>query len=331
MFVFVLVLLQPLDLDLAVKVTNVANNGVVLHLHEVLASEDVGTAGGGDEDVATVDAVLHRGHLIALHGSLQGVDWVDLSDDHPAPESPEGLSGTLADITVPGDHGDLSRQHDVGSPLDSVDKGLPAAVEVVELGLCDGVVDIDGRDLQGLLGKHLVQVVHTGGGLLRQTLDSLDVLGELLVDEVGEVASIIEDHVQGLAIGEDEGLLNAPHILLVRLSLPCVDWHADSGNSCGGVVLGGEDVAGAPCDISSKLDQSLNQDGGLNSHMKTSRNPGSLQRLGRSVGLPDEHKSRHLLLSKSDCLSAPVGEGDVGHLVRNLRSHDCGCSQPVSL
>ena len=27
--------------------------------------------------------------------------------------------------------------------------------------------------------------------------------------------------------------------------------------------LGGEDVAGAPCDISTKLKQSLNQDGGL--------------------------------------------------------------------
>ena len=35
----------------------------ISNLHEVLASEDVGTAGGGDKDVATVDAVLHRGHL----------------------------------------------------------------------------------------------------------------------------------------------------------------------------------------------------------------------------------------------------------------------------
>ena len=35
----------------------------ISNLHEVLASEDVGTTGGGDKDVATVDAVLHRGHL----------------------------------------------------------------------------------------------------------------------------------------------------------------------------------------------------------------------------------------------------------------------------
>ena len=68
----------------------------------------------------------------------------------------------------------------------------------------------------------------------------LDVLGELLVDEVGEVTSVVKDHVQGLAIGEDEGLLDAPHVFLVRLSLPGVDWHTDSGNGSGGVVLSGE-------------------------------------------------------------------------------------------
>ena len=149
----------------------------------------------------------------------------------------------------------LSSEHDIGGPLDSVDQGLPAAVEVVELGLGHGVVDVDGGDLQGLLGEHLVQVVHTSGGLLRQALDSLmrqttmikvpcskahlDVLGELLVDEVGEIATIVKDHVQGLAIGEDEGLFNAPDVFLISLSLPGVDGHTHSGNGCGGVVLGG--------------------------------------------------------------------------------------------
>ena len=67
----------------------------------------------------------------------------------------------------------LSSEHDIGGPLDPVDQGLPAAVEVVELGLGHRVVDVDGGDLQGLLGEHLVQVVHTSGGLLRQALDSL--------------------------------------------------------------------------------------------------------------------------------------------------------------
>merc|ERR1719381_357537 len=118
-------------------------------------------------------------------------------------------------ITVTSDHCNLSSKHDIGGPLDSVNKGLPAAVEVVELGLGHGVVDIDGGDLQGLLGEHLVQVMHASGSLLRQTLDSLEVLRELLVDEVGEITPIVQDHVQGLAIGADEGLLDAPDVLLV--------------------------------------------------------------------------------------------------------------------
>ena len=45
------VLLQPLDLDLAVEVTDVADDGVVLHGHEVLAGEDILAAGGGNKDV----------------------------------------------------------------------------------------------------------------------------------------------------------------------------------------------------------------------------------------------------------------------------------------
>ena len=67
----------------------------------------------------------------------------------------------------------LSSEHDIGGPLDPVNQGLPAAVKVVEFGLGHGVVDVDGGDLQALLGEHLVQVVHTSGGLLRQALDSL--------------------------------------------------------------------------------------------------------------------------------------------------------------
>ena len=74
---------------LAVKVSNVANNGVILP-------------------------------LTSFHGSLQGVD------------------GTIS-----------------------------------EFGLCHGVVDVAGGDRQGLLGEHLVQMVHT---LLGEAVDSLELL-----------------------------------------------------------------------------------------------------------------------------------------------------------
>ena len=63
------------------------------------------------------------------------------------------------------------------------------------------------------------------------------------MDHVGQVTTIIEDHVEGLPVGEaSEGLLNAPLVFLLSLTLPGVDWDTGSGDSSGSVVLGGEDV-----------------------------------------------------------------------------------------
>ena len=44
---------------------------------------------------------------------------------------------------------------------------------ISEFGLGHGVVDVAGGDRQGLLGEHLVQVVHT---LLGEAVDSLELL-----------------------------------------------------------------------------------------------------------------------------------------------------------
>ena len=51
---------QASHVNLIVKVTDVANNGIVLHLGHVGGHDDVLVASGGDEDVAGVQAVLQR-------------------------------------------------------------------------------------------------------------------------------------------------------------------------------------------------------------------------------------------------------------------------------
>merc|ERR1719481_1566468 len=127
------VLLEPLDLDFTIEMPNVANDGIILHLNEVLAGDDIGTAGGCDEDVAPGDTVLHGGHLVSLHGCLESVDGVDFSDDDPATESPQGLCRALAYITVASNNSNLSSQHHICGPLDTINKRLPATVQVVEL------------------------------------------------------------------------------------------------------------------------------------------------------------------------------------------------------
>lgn len=76
------------------------------------------------------------------------------------------MTYTLSDVSETGNDSDLTGEHDIGGTLDAVDERFTAAVVVVELGLGDGVVDIDGGDLELSIPEGLVQVVYTGGGLL---------------------------------------------------------------------------------------------------------------------------------------------------------------------
>ena len=77
---------------------------------------------------------------------------------------------------------------------------------VVELGFCDGVVDVDGRNEKtvvfALVLQHLVQVVDTSCGLLGNAIAVLEHVWVLGVDESGEIASVVEDEVQLLAVLE---------------------------------------------------------------------------------------------------------------------------------
>lgn len=258
------VLLQPGNVDLNVEVTNVADNGVLGHGLEVLANEDVTAAGGGDEDLTDRGGLLHGGDLVAGNGGLEGVDGIDLSNENAGTHGVESLGATLTDITETSDNGNLASNHDIGGTLDTVDERLTAAVEVVELGLGDGVVDVDGGDKETLVLEHLVEVVDTGGGLLGDTVAVLEHLGVLLVDKGGKITTIVEDQVERLARGErGELLLEAPLVLLLGLALPGEDGGTTGGNGGSGVVLSGEDVARRPGELGTEGLKGLDENGSL--------------------------------------------------------------------
>uniref|UniRef100_A0A1I8I4J5 RING-type domain-containing protein n=1 Tax=Macrostomum lignano TaxID=282301 RepID=A0A1I8I4J5_9PLAT len=217
------VLHQPGHVQLAVEVADVAHDGVLQHPLEVLAPDDAGAAGGGDDDARPADGLVNGGHLVAFHGCLQRRDGVDLGHDDPGAEGPQSLGAALANVAIAGNQADLAGQHDVSGPLDAINQRLAAAVQVVELGLGDRVVHIDGWGLQLASGQHLVEVVHSGGGLLRQTLDARQVLREFLVHQVGEVAAIIKDHVERLAIWEHQAYTGTPVLAMAAAAKSCVE------------------------------------------------------------------------------------------------------------
>ena len=115
-----------------------------------------------------------------------------------------------------------------------------------------------------LVLEHSVEVVDTGGGLLGHTVAVLEHLGVLLVDEGGQVTTVVEDQVEALVVLEGgELLLQAPVVLLLGLALPGEDGDARGGNGGGGVVLGGEDVARGPGELGTEGLERLDEDSGL--------------------------------------------------------------------
>ena len=139
---------QAIHLDLVVEVADVADDGLVLHLSHVLEGDDVDVAGAGDVDVAAAEGVFDGGDFEAFHRRLQGVDRIDLGDDHARAHAAQRVRRALAHVAVAADDRHLAGDHHVGGALDAVGQRLAAAVEVVELRLGHRVVDVDRRNQQ---------------------------------------------------------------------------------------------------------------------------------------------------------------------------------------
>ena len=320
--------LEPGNVDFNVEVTDVADNGVVAHHLKVRTAQDVTAAGGGDKDLTQRSSVLHGGDLVAVDGGLESLDGIDLSNEDTGTHAAESIGTTLANVTVTSNDTHLASNHDIGGTLDPVNERLPAPVQVVELGLGNGVVDVDGGHGQLVLLEHTVQVVDTGGGLLGETVATLELLGELGVDQGSQVTTVVQDEVELLAILESlELLLQAPVVLLLRLALPGKDGDTGSSNRRRSVVLSGEDVAASPGDLSTQRSESLNEDSSLDgcnpsasffllpkerigrTHVQATGNTGTLEGLFCTVLATDSHETRHFNLGQLNLPTTESGQG----------------------
>ena len=220
--------------------------------------DHVEVARGRDEDVGRLDDVVEAHDLVALHRRLQRADRVDLGHDDAGALPAQRLRAALADLAEAGDERELAAEHDVGRAAEAVRQRVAAAVDVVELRLRDGVVDVDRREQElALLGHHVEAVdarrrllgdaahvrreagvaARIGGELLAQQAEHLaPLLGLRLGVEVGHaaggrgvealvqqhrgVAAIVDDQRRAGPVGPLERLRGAPPVLLERLALP---------------------------------------------------------------------------------------------------------------
>ena len=181
-----------------------AHDSIILHGFKMLPYKDVSATSSCDEYLPDWRCLLHRCDLVSRHGSLQCIDGIDLGDDHPSTHAVQRLGAPFAHITESGHDTHFTGNHNVGGTLDAVDETLSAAVQVVELGFCDGVVDVDGWHKQLLVLEHTVQMVDTSSRLLADAVAVFEHIGVLVVDQGSEITTVIENQIERLAVFEGE-------------------------------------------------------------------------------------------------------------------------------
>ena len=178
------------------------------------------------------------------------------------------------------------------------------------------MVALEGAAEDAEHGAPLLVVAGAGGG------DGAGLLVlDALVHQQGGVAAIVQEHVGAAAVGPVDHLLGAPPVLLQGLALPGIDGDAAGGDGGGGVVLGGEDVAGAPADLGPQIDQGLDEDRGLDGHVQAATDAGPGEGPGGGIFAADGHETGHLGLGDGDLLAAPIGQGNIGDLVVGELTH----------
>ena len=101
------------DLDLVVEMADIADDRHVLHLAHMLDGDDVLVARRGDDDVRRGATSSRVTTSIAVHGSLQGADRIDLGDLDAGAGAAQRRRRTLADVAVTADDRHLAGHHDV--------------------------------------------------------------------------------------------------------------------------------------------------------------------------------------------------------------------------
>ena len=120
-------LLEAGHVDFVVEVTDVTDDGAVLHLAHLRGADDAGVAGGGHEDVGVANHFVEGLDFVAFHGGLQSANRVDFGDDHASALAAEGLGAALTHVAVAAYDCDLAGHHHVG--ITSVARLMPSMRE----------------------------------------------------------------------------------------------------------------------------------------------------------------------------------------------------------
>jgi len=219
---------KTFEINLIIKMTDVTNDSVVLHLGEVLGHNNISVTSGSDKDISSVHNRLKALDLVAFHACLKGTDGIDLSHDDTAAICLHGSSTALADITESHNNDLLTSKHDIGGTHKTIGKRVFASVNVIELLLGNRVVDVDSSEEELSLLGHLLKSVDTSSGFLRETDEVLSHFGPHISDTLFKSSSDDLENDLEFLVGGRCGVRKSSKLLEVSLSLDTFVHHDGS-------------------------------------------------------------------------------------------------------
>ena len=134
----------------------------------------------------------------------------------------------------------------------------------------------------------------------------------------GQVAAVVQDHVEWFAVGEVDRLIDAPVILFIGFALPGEDGNTRFRDCRCRVVLSGELVATTPLNVGPQVNERFDEHGRLDGHVQAASDLRALQRFALAILLANGHQAGHLVLCEHDLATTPIGKRNVFDLVRDL-------------
>ena len=231
-------LAQSRHIDLTVKVSGIAQDRAVLHLHKVLGIDDLVAARHGHKEITICCCLFHRHHFKSVHDGFDRLDRIDLGHDHLGSQTFGTHCHALATPAVTGNHYGLTCHDQVGGTVDAVPYGLAGTVAVIKEMLALRIVYLHHRELQLTLTVHCFETQYTGRSLLAAADHLRDQIPKLRMHHMHQIAAVIDDDIRSDAQhGTDMSV-----IFFRRAGMPGMHFQSVCHQCCCHIVLRGQGI-----------------------------------------------------------------------------------------
>ena len=114
------IIFKTFNVNFVVEVTDVANDGVILHLCHVLSHNNIFVTSCSDENISSMNNRLNSLDLITFHTGLKSTDWITFCDNYARSACLHCCCASFTDITKSTDNNLFTCKHNISSSHETI-------------------------------------------------------------------------------------------------------------------------------------------------------------------------------------------------------------------